>query len=320
MSISDIAFTYIWFVLGVYCVLIVRRMFHPETQKNFGKLKRRSDGVDGSANYNSPQKIAFGPVEDILARLLSTARNGTVLIVRHADSERFLQVRKYFQDIHHFGIEFCFPNAAWAHDRFVKLRTYCENNNIAFRIGTDPSSNASEYLYVDCGQDLSMAQALARLMWTDFFKLSLEAERQAPYYRFNLLDNVTDAPDQGAPSFEMGWLRKNGVEPPSRAAHTLCALWILIWLVILFGLPISLLSSAGEVPDWSFTLGQLNLSGTSGSLIFFCLFVVNLFRHFYFRTKFRVPNTWIDANILPVWYWIVVVTLPMSAIAIWTGS
>ena len=177
-----------------------------------------------------------------------------------------------------------------------------------------------EFLCINCGQDLQMAQGLARAIWTKIFGLSEHAQHRIHHERISMLGEVVDRPDQGPLSFNLGRLHKKGTGPPSVAGATLFALLTILRPIAVFGLLIALLSGVGEAPDWSLELGDLILSGTSGSLVFFCLFVVSICGRLYFRTPSREPRTWFDGKILPMWGWIVAITLPISSVLIWTGS
>jgi len=222
--------------------------------------------------------------------------------------------------IDQFGIELCFPNAAWAQEYFPKLWVHSEENNIAFRVELASPSDADEYLIVNCGQDIVLARSLPQTIWTEVFGLSLEVRPRTPYYRLTLLTDVTRHAGQEPHSFKLGWLRNNGIDLPSQPPILLSGLWFLFWFIIFLGLPISQLYNVGETPDWSLTLGQFNLSGTTGSLVFFCFYVAGSFRRLYFRTRLREPRTWFDATIMLVWSCVITITVPISAIIIWTGS
>jgi hypothetical protein len=166
-----------------------------------------------------------------------------------------------------------------------------------------------------------MAQGLARAIWTGIFGLSEHARQRIHHRRISMWGEVVERPDQEPRSlFALGWLHKKGTGPPSFAAAIFVGLLTFLRPIAFLGLLIALLSSAGEAPDWSFERGDLILSGTSGSLVFFCLFVVAIWARFYFRTPGRHPRTWFDAKILPMWGWTVAITLPISSILIWTYS
>jgi hypothetical protein len=320
MSITDIALGYLWFVLAATCILYARRFFHPEVRESWDKFKRTWRDPESDEDRLRVLESDFSQVEAGIARLLRSGFDEAILVVQNVGFERFIQFRKYIRDVGDFGIELGFPDVAWSQKYFAKLRAHCEENGIPYRIGTQSDHGDNEFLLVDCGQDLQMAQGLARAIWTKVFGLSEHSRHRIQQYRVHMLGDVVDRPDQEPHSFKWGWLHRNGTGPPSLSALVLFGLLTMLRPIAFFGLLISLLSSVGEAPDWTLELGGMVLSGTAGSLVFFCLFLVGIWARLYFRTANRHPRTWFDAKILPIWGWIVIVTLPISSVLIWIGS
>lgn len=320
MSITDITVAYLWFVLAASCALFLRRFFDPEVKENWGEVKRTWRNLDSADEQQRVLESDFSQVEASIARLLRSGFNDAILVVQNTGSKRFIQFRKYIHDVGNFGIELGFPHVAWAEDYFPKLRAHCEENDIPYRIRTEPPGSNQEFLYVNCGQDVHMAQGLARAIWTRIFGLSEHAQHRIQQYRVHMFGNVVNRPEQGPLSFKLGWLHKKGTEPPSLSAVILVGFLTILRPIAFLGLLIVLLSSVDEAPDWSLELGDMILSGTSVSLVFFCLFVVSIWARLYFRAKSHQSSTWFDAKILPIWNWIVILTLPISSVLIWASS
>lgn len=321
MSIMDITLAYLWFVLVTSCVLFLRRFFEPEARENWNQVKRAWRDLKSADDLWSAPKRDFSPVEGNIARLVRRGFKDALLVIRDPGTGRFIQFRKYIRAVDDFGIELGLPDVAWSRNYFPKLRAHCEENGIPYRIRTQAEPDDIEFLLVDCGQDLGMAQGLARVIWTRIFGLSEDAPHDTRQYRLHMLANVVNRPEPGPRSFKLGWLHKKGTEPPSFGAAGLVSLLMILGPVALFGLLIALLSGVGEAPDWAVELGDTILSGTSGSLVFFWLFLVSIWARFYFfRMARRHPTTWFDAKILPLWNWIVIITLPIGSVLIWSGS
>ncbi len=318
MSIADLILVYLWFVLGVTCVLLLRVLTAPDTRQAWKDLRASSHELLLVNKRQRRLEQDFRHVEAWLEGLLKSGVDGAFVIVRHRGSERFIQFRKYIQSAGDFGLELGFPNVAWSQGYFPKTRIYCEEMSIPYRIHTETSDGICGFLYVNCGKDLELAFELTKAIWTRIFNLPEHAQHHIKSHGISYWDELVDRPNQTPLSFREGWRRKYGAEPPSFVSIFLEFIFTFLRPVAFFGLVVALLNSQSGAPNWSLELGVVALSGTFGSLVFFCLYLTCVLQPWSRRSMPR-SGSWLDVKFLPVWRRMVAITLPISSILIWAN-
>lgn len=318
MSLADLIHVFLWLVLVVTCVLLVRGLAAPDARQAWKNLQVAWHDL---LSVNEQQRILerdFKHVKAWLDGLLRSGVDGAFVIVHHRDSERFVQFHKYIQDAGDYGLELGFPNVAWSKDYFPKTRIHCEENSIPYRIHTETGDGACEFLYVNCEKNLELAFELTKAIWTRIFDLPVYARHCIESHGISHWDELVDRPDQAPLTFREGWRHKYGTKPPPLMSMLVDAMLIILLPFAFFGLVVSLLNSPSEVPDWSLGLGSLHLSGSFGSLAFFCLYLACIGRRRSRRPKPK-SGSWLDVKFLPVWRRTVAITLLISSILMWTS-
>ena len=74
----------------------------------------------------------------------------------------FIQFRKYIRSPGNCGIEFGFPNAPWSRETFPRIRELVEQHDLTYQVQETASDDTTEFLLVDFGKDLVMAERLAQ--------------------------------------------------------------------------------------------------------------------------------------------------------------
>lgn len=323
MSVSDLTQAYLWFVLVTSSALIVRiKLADPNLRKAWRDL--RSVNKKWKAKERN-----FTHIEACLERLLKSGSNGAFVIVGHRESARFIQFRKLIYEAGDYGIELGFPNVDWSKDFFPEVEAHCQAHGIPYRVKMETHCGTGESLYVDflhvdCGQDLVMAYDLTRAIWTGIFGLAEDAPHRIETHGISPYGELLDRPKQQPMSFNESMRRQNqrpGARLPiTWQATAIMVLWLFLRPIAFIGLLATLLRVTNSPPDWVLRLGGIEFSGTTGSLLFFGLYLACLVGRIYWGQPREIARPWLETKALVVWGWIVRVTVPICALVIWSGA
>lgn len=321
MPISEIAVAYLWFVLiATFALMVVRAIGDQKLRDNFRDIKKNR-----SERYpQRPLERDFSRVEPRISLLLRSGFRSAQVTIRHEDSKRYLEFKKYIRGVGDYGIELVLPSYKWAREYLPRVQAYCDENEISYRIRPKCKPRSREVLSVDCGRDPETAHALARKVWFEIFGLPKEAFFDVSAHGISPYGETVDHPDREPMTFGRWWRQTfRNSEDPSLRSPTGCViklLWVISMWVVFFGLLISVIGSHGEPADWSLSLAGATLSGSTAGLIFLCLYLTNvalvLLHDF---PKQQTIITWLPV-VERVWRWIVRVTLPIAVIMVWTGA
>jgi hypothetical protein len=106
-------------------------------------------------------RVAPGELQKYLAILLRRGYDGGFMVIREAQGDRFLQFAKYIRPGGEYGLEFSFPQAPWSAEYHAKVKEHVEGLRLPARRTQMASGEVREFLEVDCGQNLELAEALA---------------------------------------------------------------------------------------------------------------------------------------------------------------
>lgn len=110
-------------------------------------------------------------LEGALADLLNRGLDNGTLFIKHKNSHRFVQFRKYIRSRINYGIELHFPNAAWSRNYFQRLQDYCETEGLTTTRIVGDDENHMEFLCVDFKCDIERAHAVLGYILHQIFNL-----------------------------------------------------------------------------------------------------------------------------------------------------
>ncbi len=320
MPLSEIAVAYLWFVLVVTCALMLALTFADQKLRdNWRYLQRPRPKPEPPPAVDRD----FARIETSIACLLQSGFRSAQVTVRHEDSKRQFEFKKYIRDVGDYGLELILPAYKWARNYLPKVQAYCEESGIPYRIRPKRSPRSREVLFVDCGRDLETARVLARKVWTEIFELPDNAFYRVDAYGISPHGELVDRPEQKPMAFAQWWHQtyRNSEDPFDRTPGgcVIRSLWVISFPIIFFGLLISVIGSHGEPADWFVGLAETTLSGSTAGLVFFSLYLANVALVLLYGTPARQtfrPELRVVAR---VWTWTVRITLPLAVILVWTG-
>ena len=143
-------------------------------------------------------------IEILLSCLVRSGFRSAEVWVHHKSSRRRIHFKKYIREPGDYGIELVFTKHKWASDYFVQLQTYCEHNEIPYRIRPRRTPRAWAVLFVDCERDVALAVKLVRYVWAEIFNLPEDEPREVGCHSISPFGEVVDRPDQGYMSIMSG--------------------------------------------------------------------------------------------------------------------
>ncbi len=319
MTISDVMIGYLWVVLALKA-LDYARTFVP---------KRRKPDPWRSND--------FSEVKPWLAALLRKGYRGGHMRFSHETPDRSLRFRKYIREKADYGLELCIPGADDAAAYWPQVQAYCEETGLRHRMeGEDMDGAPGDVLLIDCEQDVDLAYDLAVMIWTKVYHLSTESRYDRDMRGISIFDDLIDSPDHPGLKMSPEDYGRVSYDDMKRILREQMALsprdlfQVMVFGVLarisLIGLPIATLLSAGDPPDWTLALGDINLGGSTASLVFFLIYVFSflMLRGIIDeKKKFKerlASNESPCARIYSRMWRFITITLPIAVILIWAGA
>ncbi len=107
------------------------------------------------------------PIQDLLRR----GFDGGILLIDVANTDYFIQLRKYIVAPGNYGIELCFPNSEWSYHFFQKLRRTCDDEKIKYSITGKTDGNPIDFLCIDFGKDTNSAYEFIKKIILEIFRM-----------------------------------------------------------------------------------------------------------------------------------------------------
>lgn len=157
-------------------------------------LLRVHSAVKKKQNMWAVGKHSLDELPGSLAQLLKRGYEGGFLIITFSPSKKCLWFQKYIRSKGDYGIEFAFPEADWSRPYFPKLKAYCIEQGMEFRIISVGAKGheLTGSLYVDFGKDIDRANEFSVHVTNHILGIP-EDEKYEPIYKgFSRKDVLVD--------------------------------------------------------------------------------------------------------------------------------
>ncbi|NNG02508.1 MAG: hypothetical protein HKM95_00200 [Inquilinus sp.] len=270
----------------------------------------------------------FGLIGDWIKALLRRGYDGGYLTLGHAPSRQILQFRKYIRGAGDYGLELRCLGLDWSDGTLHAAGDAAEAAGLPLRVEPlDVSGGSRNGLVVDCGQDSAAASEIARSIWIGIFGLVEDTQFKALRGDWSAVGELIDGPDHPPPLESLppeeqlgeldARLRKEGM--PGVLAMMVAAILTVLALITGIGLPIEMLVSRGEPPDWSVRMGVVDLQGSLASLIYLVVLVSSVLGIKMLKMP-RRQDTWGKWDRRHVWLGrAIAVGLPFAMFLAWAG-
>ena len=271
-------------------------------------------------------------IEYLLRNLLLNGYGGECLLVRHTRTGRFVRFEKQGDGGVGGGIALTFPEIRWGGRHLPRLRAYCDNHDLPIRPSSDHEVRRAGSTQVDFGSDIAAAVALAKTIWTEFYRYDLGEPQTCTSGDCSTMAELTLPPAaEVSPKRQkeriarywraharhsgLGWLGLNGF----RAVFAFVGLGC---VVAPFALPIATLLSIGEPPDWQVALGSVEAQGSAASLAFFILYIVSFagLRRFQWRRPIIPHRLSRISRLVMAPIRTLCFAMPSAVILVWLGN
>lgn len=326
ISLAGFAVAYLWLSLAISILLLVaafcldsgiravRRSLRQEVNK------RRSEAIE--APVQEPT------LSDFDARLASLLRSGfdgaTLSLQRKRRGSGFrLVFEKYIRAPGDYGLGLVFTLHDWALPFMAQVKAFSENKGLPVRVQDKRTPKGREAVFVDCGKDAALALDLARYLWIEIFGLEETAACSIKQQDISIYGELVDRPDQKPMSMAAGIRYRNPGLMGSKSAGCAADLfWITVLPVVFLGTVVTASNSLGAEPDWVWNLDGHSLAGSTGSLVFFSLFLLGTALGFIRRRRKKVIETLPSGFVTLIWIWghWLRVTLPLAVLLVWSGA
>jgi hypothetical protein len=138
------------------------------------------------------KNVEASHLKRFMETLLNRGYQGGLLILETKDNGRegrFLQFAKYIHGDGHSGLEFGFPLAPWSRPYYAALRKNLETDGVKFRLEDTGRQDTEQFLLVDLGKDMRIAQRVADIAIETVFG-SKSSTFQAHYENISLREET----------------------------------------------------------------------------------------------------------------------------------
>lgn len=116
-----------------------------------------------SAKPYRHRHLTMGRFRWLLDALADTMEDGSVLVIEHEGSDRFIQFVKYERSAGTV-LGFAFPDAPWSRPYFEPLRTALAERGVDYSVSETSDEATSRFLEVECSRDpIASALELAQI-------------------------------------------------------------------------------------------------------------------------------------------------------------
>ena len=130
MLVSQIGVYWLWFLLFGSFGLFVANNGTRKSSWEF--IQTLWSGVSYQRETEPVDEFFKG----VLSNLLKSGFVDAFASIGPKYSKRRIEFTKYFREPGDFGIELRFSNKAWATNYFQQVRSYCETNNLPYKLQT----------------------------------------------------------------------------------------------------------------------------------------------------------------------------------------
>lgn len=103
-------------------------------------------------------------IERFIKGLLDVGADGSLLIIQHEGSPRFIQFAKYIENETKTNLHFGFPDAPWSRESFESLEKKLKSAGIKYKIQlTSDNEYVRKFLNVDNIRDIATAVRIANI-------------------------------------------------------------------------------------------------------------------------------------------------------------
>lgn len=313
MSLTELAVAYLWLSIAINFAVFVW-------------IHLRSEQVlhaEGRTFYD---------LKKALRHLLRSGFHRGSLSIRDPESQRVMRFEKYIRDTDQLGIKLVLPLQNISERHLSKILEFCKSKSVSFRTLRGRRGGSDCLLHVNFGKDIESAKAFAIRIWLDIFGSHELAEREFDWDRIAKWGQTVDRPGLTQLSRDEIQRRHVGPKGPSYAFLIFRTLLSLIRYFSGVGLALSLLAGLDHDRGWSVHLAQIELGGTTSSLVFFIFYlgaivvqnaaVSWLGIEFAAKRWLRDPFIFekIEERVVPVMNLTNRICLPLSAFIIWSGT
>lgn len=308
MSISDAVTLYFWLFLVLYFAVAIYAAIDVKKE-----AKERED---------RPGRV-LSKFETWPETLLRHGYDGGFHEFIHEPSKRSLKLRKYIYGKGDYGLELWINGQLEMTPVLDKAKEIARSLGLAYR--TDPADSASSHstiVKIDCQKDPASAYNLLCAVAGEAFGFAAQDRYTTKGDRISLSGELIDSPDQSPPDqppssqvYVALFFRSTGHSIMAIVSHALVAI---VFVFVLFALPVSMILSRGELPEWSLQFGEGQLGGSTESL---CLLVLGIlsFAADEYRLRKRPKRIKTGPSSLRCLFQVMLFALPLVTILAWSG-